>query len=146
MSDLLVVPIFLWLAICAFQDYRKGEVSNWLTLPPLGLSLAARLIGWLTTAWWTIGLVWALALFLWYWDKLGGADTKAWLTFSLLGDEVLWGAFIGLMIWYSAVYWVFARCGHRDKHRFPGFPGYFLGSVLLIIFPHLNTDLLLLQR
>ena len=127
MSDLLIVPIVLWLAICAFQDYRNGEVSNWLTLPPLGLSLAARLVGWLTTAWWTIGLVWVLTLFLWYGDKLGGADAKAWMTFSLLGDKVLWGAYVGLMIWYVAAYWAFARCDRNDIRRFPGYPGYLLG-------------------
>jgi len=138
MSDLLIGPLILWLAICAFLDYRTGEVSNWLTIPPLGLSLLARLVGWLATPWWTISLVWALTLFLWYGDKLGGADAKAWLTFSLLGDQILWGALIGLMIWYAAVYWAFDFCGYREDHRFPGFPGFLLGCVLLIIIPHIT--------
>jgi len=133
MSNLLVVPLVLWLAICAFQDYRNGEVSNWLPLPPLGLSLAARLVGCLTTPWWTIGLVCALALLLWYGEKLGGADAKAWLTFSLLGDEILWGAFIGLMIWYAAVFWAFDYCAYGSNHRFPGFPGYLLGLYFTVL-------------
>ena len=133
MSDLLVVPIVLWLAFCATQDFRNGEVSNWLTFPPLGMSLAARLVGWLTTPWWTIVLVWASTLFLWYWDKLGGADAKAWLTFSLLGDEFLWGAFIGLMIWYAAVFWALTHCGIEERRRFPGFPGYLFGVGNLVL-------------
>jgi len=127
MSDLLIVPLVLWLAICAYLDYRNGEVSNWFTLPPLGLSLAARLAGWLTSPWWTIGLAWALALFLWYGDKLGGADAKAWMTFSLLGNEILWSAYMGLLVWYVAMQWALAYCGQDDRHRFPGFPGYLLG-------------------
>jgi Flp pilus assembly protein protease CpaA len=133
MRDLLIIPFVLWLAICAFQDVRNGEVSNWLTLPPLGLSLVARLVGWLTTPWWTIGLVWTLAIFLWYGEKLGGADAKAWLTFSLLGDGVLWGAFVGLMIWYAAINWVTKHNGEKGLHRFPGFPGYTLGIIGFII-------------
>ena len=127
--------LLTWLVICAYQDYRHGEVSNWLTLPPLGLSLAARLASWLTTAWWTIALVWALAIFLWYRGKLGGADAKAWMTFSLLGNGILWSAYMGLLIWYAAVTWVFASlviagaCPERVERarRFPGFPGYLLG-------------------
>ena len=127
--------LLTWLVICAYQDYRHGEVSNWLTLPPLGLSLAARLASWLTTAWWTIALVWALAIFLWYRGKLGGADAKAWMTFSLLGNGILWSAYMGLLIWYAAVAWVFAyldiagACPEPVKgtRRFPGFPGYLLG-------------------
>ncbi len=132
MRDLLIVPFVMWLAICAIQDYRTGEVSNWLTIPPLGLSLLARLVGWLATPWWTISLVWALTLFLWYRDKLGGADAKAWLTFSLLGEVFFLGAFIGLMIWYAAVYWAYARLDHSGTNRFPGYPGYLIGLCLIV--------------
>ncbi len=135
MTDLMIVPLLLWLAICAYQDYRTGEVSNWLTLPPLVLSLTARLAGWLITPWGIIFAVWTLALLLWHKGKLGGADAKAWMTFSLLGNGVLWSAYVGLMIWYAAVAWVFAYLGFEGAcpervegtRRFPGFPGYLLG-------------------
>jgi len=123
----MIVPFLLWLAICAYHDFRTGEVSNWLTLPPLGLALAARLLGWLATPWWAINLFWALALYLWYSDRLGGADAKAWLTFSLLGNGILWSAFIGLLIWYAAITWAVTFSGFKRDHRFPGFPGYLLG-------------------
>ena len=129
------ILLLIWLAICALQDYRTGEVSNWLTLPPLALALIARLGGWLATPWWHVGLVWLLTLFLWRKGKLGGADAKAWMTFSLLGIGVLCSAYIGLMIWYAAVAWAFAyldfegACteGYEGTRRFPGFPGYLLG-------------------
>jgi len=127
MTDLMIVPLLLWLAICAHQDYHTGEVSNWLTLPSLGLALAARLVGWLDAPWWSISLVWALAFYLWHSDRLGGADAKAWMTFSLLGNEFLWSAYIGLVLWYAAVSWVFTYLDYEGKRRFPGFPGYLLG-------------------
>ncbi len=135
-----ILLLLLWLAICAYQDYRTGEVSNWLTLPPLGLVLAARLSGWLAAPWWIILVVWALTLFLWHKDKLGGADAKTWMTFSLLGDGVLWSAYIGLMIWYAAVAWAFAYLEAEGTRRLPGFPGYLLGltgAALILTIQHL---------
>jgi Flp pilus assembly protein protease CpaA len=128
MTDLIMTTLLLlWLIACAIQDYRTGEVSNWLTLPPLALSLTARLGGWLIAPWWHIGLVWVLALLLWHKGKLGGADAKAWMTFSLLGDGILWSAYIGLAIWYAAISWAFTYLEAEGTRRFPGFPGYVLG-------------------
>jgi Flp pilus assembly protein protease CpaA len=127
MTDVLIIPILLWMAICAYQDYHTGEVSNWLTLPAFTLALVARLAGWLDVSWWSIFAVWTLALYLWSTDRLGGADAKAWMTFSLLGNGVLWSAYIGLVFWYATVAWAFAYMGLEGKRRFPGFPGYLLG-------------------
>ena len=127
MNDLMIVLLLAWLAICAYQDYRTGEVSNWLTLLPLGLALIARFVGWLATPWWIIFTIWMLALILWHKGKLGGADAKAWMTFSLLGNGILWSAYFGLMIWYVAMQWSFAYCGQEERRRFLGFPGYLLG-------------------
>ena len=138
MTDFGLPLLLLWLIACAIQDYRTGEVSNWLTLPPLVLSLVARLGGWLTAPWGIIFAVWTLALILWHKGKLGGADAKAWMTFSLLGNGVLWSAYIGLMIWYFAIVWAIGYCHLRfreQKLRLPGFPGYLLGvgSAALIL-------------
>ena len=135
------ILLVLWLAICAIQDYRTGEVSNWLTLPAFALALVARLAGWLIASplgaapWWSVGLVWSLALTLWHSNRLGGADAKTWMTFSLLGNGILWSAYIGLLIWYVAIAWAFAYLGFEGAcpervegtRRFPGFPGYLLG-------------------
>ena len=143
MTTYIFAILLLWLAICAYQDFRTAEVSNWLTLPPLGLALAARLVGWLATPWWIIFTIWMLALILWHKDRLGGADAKAWMTFSLLGNGILWSAYLGLLVWYAAVIWVYAYLGIagaspervEGTRRFPGFPGYLLGvgSAALIL-------------
>ena len=127
MTTYVFALLLLWLIACAIQDYRTGEVSNWLTLPPLALSLAARLAGWLSTPWWHIVLVWILTLFLWLTGKLGGADAKAWMTLSLLGDGIILSASIGLVLWYAAVSWAFAYLEIEGTQRLPGFPGYLLG-------------------
>jgi len=127
MTTYVFAILLLWLIACAIQDYHTGEVSNWLNLPPLILSLTARLAGWLVAPWGIVFVVWTLALILWHKGKLGGADAKAWMTFSLLGNGVLWSAYFGLMIWYAAVAWVLASLGIAGTRRFPGFPGYFLG-------------------
>ena len=135
MTTYIFALLLLWLTVCAYQDYRTGEVSNWLTLLPLVFSLAARLTGWLAAPWWNIGLVWALALTLWHSNRLGGADAKTWMTFSLLGNGILWSAYIGLLIWYVAIAWAFAYLGFEGAcpervegtRRLPGFPGYLLG-------------------
>ena len=135
-----ILLLLLWLAICAYQDYRTGEVSNGLTLLPLALSLTARLMGWLATPWWHVGLVWLLALFLWHKGKLGGADAKSWMTFAMLGNGVLWSAYFGLLIWYAAVAWAFTYLKTERTQRLPGFPGYFLGvsgSALLLTIQHI---------
>ena len=119
--------LFLWLIVCAVQDYRQGTVSNWLTLPPLLLVLMARILGYLTTLGWTIALVWLVALVLWQRGVLGGADAKAWMTFALLGNGILLAAYLGLVIWYVAVTWALKVQGSEVKPPLPGFPGYLLG-------------------
>ena len=119
--------LLLWLIVCAVQDYRQGTVSNWLTLPPLGLALIARFAGVVTTPWWTIGIVWLLALILWWRGALGGADAKAWMLFAFLGAPILLGIYLGLVIWCAATTWALKYLGFDGKLYSPGFPGYLLG-------------------
>lgn len=58
MSVLLVVSTLCWLVLVAYQDARKGMVSNWLTIPPLFLSAFL----WLARGTWSIGLLLAILL------------------------------------------------------------------------------------
>jgi Flp pilus assembly protein protease CpaA len=42
-SALVFVILCAWLAVCAWFDWRKGEVPNWLTLPGMaGASCTLR--------------------------------------------------------------------------------------------------------
>jgi Flp pilus assembly protein protease CpaA len=58
MSVLLVVSTLCWLFLVAYQDARKGMVSNWLTVPPLFLSALL----WLARGEWSVGLLLAVLL------------------------------------------------------------------------------------
>ncbi|MBN1937192.1 MAG: hypothetical protein JW934_21210 [Anaerolineae bacterium] len=58
MNGWMVGLSLLWLLVVAWQDARKGMVSNWLTVPPLFLSAFL----WLARGAWQIGLLLALLL------------------------------------------------------------------------------------
>ena len=104
-SLIIYVAFGVWLLICAWQDIATREVSNWLTLPAIGITLIARLDGWLFTPWWIIGLVSIMAITLWYRGQMGGADAKGWMVFGLLGTPVLVGAAVGQLIWCLIMRW-----------------------------------------
>lgn len=65
---LLLVRLALsaWLTALAVQDIRKGEASNWLTVPPLLLVTAWRAL----TDGWPVGLALALVLAAAQWPRL----------------------------------------------------------------------------
>lgn len=125
-----------WLIPCAIHDWRTRQVSNWLTLPAIALSLVVRVIGWSQSPWWLIILVTALALGLWYFDQLGGADAKGWIAFALLGERILLGAALGLLIWFvifRALRLGTTRTPDKTGDATPGYPGYLLGVFMAFL-------------
>ena len=132
------VLLIIWLAVCAGQDYRTGKVSNWLTLPALILALLARLMGWLVTPWLLIAAISLISVLLWRQGLLGGADAKGWLVFSMLGEQVLLAATIGIVTWYLALLWIGKRLGLVHILRIPGFLGYALGLTLIVVVPTIS--------
>lgn len=58
MSDLLIVPALGWLLLVAWQDARKGAVSNGLTVPPLFLGAFLSL----ARGEWSVGLLLVILL------------------------------------------------------------------------------------
>lgn len=56
-----------WLCVLAAQDVRRGEVSNWLTVPPL---LAVALVRPLLPGGWPVALALALILVAAQWPRL----------------------------------------------------------------------------
>ena len=126
-SLIIYVAFGVWLLICAWQDIATREVSNWLTLPAIGITLIARLDGWLFTPWWIIGLVSIMAITLWYRGQMGGADAKGWMVFGLLVTPVLVGAAVGQLIWCLIMRWKNSELGDRTIETIPGYPGYTLG-------------------
>lgn len=64
MIDIILrAVISAWLIVIAIQDIRRGEVSNWLTIPPLLAAVAWRAI----QGQWIILLLFGLILFISEW-------------------------------------------------------------------------------
>lgn len=128
---LFLLMTLLWLIPAAVQDWRSGQVSNWLMFSAILLSLAAWLFIPTDSPGWMIVLVSGLVLGLWYFDQLGGADAKGWIAFALLGPPVLLAAAAGMLIWFLLVR---AKIITLTREQIPGYPGYAIGifSVLLI--------------
>lgn len=139
---LLLLFTFLWLIPCAWQDWRTGEVSNWLTLPVWVGVLLARLLGWLDASWLGIFLISGLAWVFWQRGVLGGADAKGWMVFVVLGPQVIFWVAIGQILWY--VIWKLAL---QKRARFARevvmFPGFALGvgvGLCWVIVQHVGTN------
>jgi Flp pilus assembly protein protease CpaA len=140
-ASLSLLLTFLWLIPCAWQDWRTGEVANWLTLPALALALLARLVGWTDAAWLVIFIMTGFSVLFWYKGILGGADAKGWITFTLLGAEVLAWAAVGQLAWY-VVWKLMLRQQPRFAREVVMFPGFALGlgiGVGVWFFRHVGT-------
>ena len=69
------IILLTWLCGCAWQDWRVGEVSNWLTLPAMTtVAVYAFLAGGNPLLFFIAALIGVFILF--YFGSLGGADAK----------------------------------------------------------------------
>ena len=117
-----------WVIPAAIQDWRSGQVSNYLTLGGLLASLAIYLAGWSDAQWWGVLLMVVLVLLLWHYGHLGGADAKGWIAFALLGQTLLLAALSGMLFWFILIRGKVVTPPHE---RAPGYPGYVIGLFLV---------------
>jgi len=125
-NSLLVYSMLTALvAIAGLQDFRKGEVDNWITIPLFLLGLGGTLfhlrsgqsVGWLSAL--VIVILTLAAIRGW----MGGADWKV-----LVGLFGLW-PLAGLAALVAAGVWggvAILRTGERNA-RFPGVSAFALG-------------------
>lgn len=120
--------LLAWLAVCAAQDWRSREVSNWLTLPPLAAGLIYTAVqGWERLL--LFGLVVSVCSVLFRLGGMGGADVKILAVLSAFSPLMLMAALAaqgitGLVVW--------RRSGRRAA--FPAVPAYAAGAVLSFVF------------
>ena len=138
-SNLLVTSVLtILVAIAGLQDFRKGEVDNWITIPLFLLGLGGTLfhlrlgqsVGWLSA------LVSASLTLAACKGWMGGADWKA-----LVGLFGLW-PLAGLAALVAAGVWgglAILRTGERNA-RFPGVAAFAFG-VALTFFAQLTITL-----
>jgi len=107
--------ILVWLAICAEQDARQQQVSNWLTLGAVFLALSYMLITghtWLgadaSAGGWALLLTVMFTLPGYMLGKLGAGDVKLLAALALATDSrFLLGTFIGAGV--TSVIWLMTR-------------------------------------
>ena len=109
-----VMTLLLWFAVCAVQDARHRQLSNWLTLGPLVLALTYLLINgktWIGAeadeGGWALVLCLALTMPGYLLGKLGAADVKLLAALALATDRLillgtLIGAGLAILLWMLA--------------------------------------------
>ena len=110
-----LLSIMIWLAICAEQDARQQQVSNWLTFGAVFVALSYMLITgqtWLgadaSTGGWALLLAVMFTLPGYMLGKLGAGDVKLIAALALATDSrFLLGTFIGAGL--TSVIWILTR-------------------------------------
>ncbi len=120
--------LLTWLAVCSVQDWRKREVSNWLTLPPfvLGLLYALGSGGEMLLLTLITLVVFAVARALW--NAQGAADIKVLTAMAAFWSQALFAA---LMI--TAIWSVIRIVRGQGKGGYAGVPPMAFGSFLVLI-------------
>lgn len=117
----------IWLTVCAFQDARTGEVSNWLTLPGMAAGIIySAFIGWDRVA--IVGAALAATLLLFFIGSMGGADVKVLTGLAGLWPTAMIAAFFVQGIWGLIV---IIRKGKGSEFR--AIPSYALGAALSVL-------------
>ncbi len=117
----------IWLTVCAIQDARTGEVSNWLTLPGMVAGIIySAFIGWDRVA--IVGAALAATLLLFFIGSMGGADVKVLTGLAGLWPTAMIAAFLVQGIWGMIV---IIRKGKGSEFR--AIPSYALGAALSVL-------------
>lgn len=134
--------LLIWLAVCAVLDWRKREVSNWLTLPAFFLGIFYALgVGGETLALTSITLVVFLGARA-AWKAQGAADIKVLVALAALWPQALFAALIITAIWS-----VIRIARGQGKAAYAGMPPMAIGSLLVLVvfdlLPRLRIPLLI---
>ena len=127
-SALVFVILCAWLAVCAWFDWRKGEVPNWLTLPGMagGILYAAvlrpeRLL--------LVGASFTILFILFLLNGIGGADVKV-----LTGLAGFWPSMMVAALLVQGIWGLILLIRKGRGAEFRAIPAYALGAALSVIF------------
>ena len=127
-SVLVFLILFAWLTACAWFDWRKGEVPNWLTLPGMvgGILYAVVLRPERVLL---VGTAFAILFILFLLNGIGGADVKVLTGLAGFWPSMMIAALLVQGIWGLIV---LIRKGRGAEFR--AIPAYALGAALSVIF------------
>ncbi len=92
-DPIVKIILLTWLCGCAWQDWRVGEVSNWLTLPAVAAAgIYALLAGGNPLLIFIAALIGVFILF--YLGSIGGADAKILIVLAGLWPAAFLGAIL----------------------------------------------------
>ena len=129
MNEQLIISalVLVWLVVCAIQDWKSGEVSNWLTIPAMALGMGyavymgrERLI--------LVAAALAGMMLLYVLGSLGGADVKVLVTLAGLWPAAMLAALLVQGIWGGIV---LIKQGRGAEFR--AIPAYAVGAILSIV-------------
>mgnify|MGYP003643316007 CR=1 FL=1 len=131
--------VWIWLALCAWQDARDQRISNALTLPVMVLAILTMMVKGQTLAGFSslmgiYGAALALMLTLpgFILGRLGGGDVKLLLALGLSTHPMLLlNGFIYASIFLAC--WAWLQGQARAEHAFA--PSILLGSACGVAFP-----------
>lgn len=121
------IILIIWLCVCAWLDWRYGEVSNWLTIPPMIAAGLYVLIQGGNAPWIFIATVLGVFI-LFYLGSIGGADAKILSTIAGFWPAALIGSVLAQGLWGLIV---LLRKG--SKASFRAIPSYAAGTVISLI-------------
>lgn len=126
-NALIKIIVLIWLGVCAWQDWRVGEVSNWLTVPPMPAALVYAVSGG-GNAWMWMAAAGLGSFVLFSLGAMGGADAKILITLAGVWPAAMLGSLLVQGVWGVVV---LIRQGRGAKFR--AIPAYALGSLLSIL-------------
>jgi len=138
----------IWLLFCAWQDWKKRSVSNWLTIPAIVVAVGLRV-------WLDYSLYGSVPLYLLgmsalivaaagigYLAKLmGGADAKVVIALAIVSPILAIWAWIGAILWWLMLR-VYALI-RKDKDKLPPLPGmlgFVAGTFAYLLFTALTLQ------
>lgn len=126
------IPVLIWLSLCAWFDWKSRRVSNWLTLPVLGVAISLRTFGYGRGDGRFVLLLSLIVLMGWAARLVGGADAKASLAIVMMDPIPAMWAWAGGVGFYLAI--LFANRARRTAVKIPGFMGFTIGVFAYICF------------
>lgn len=126
-NAILKIILLTWLCLCAWLDWKYGEVSNWLTIPPLVAALGYVLVSGGIAPWFFM-VVFVGVYVLFSLGNFGGADAKILVALAGFWPAAFFGSVLMQGVWGLIVLLVKGR-----QAKFRAIPSYATGTIISLL-------------